>query len=250
MPHHLNRIPILDELRGLSILLMVLYHGLYDLVVFAGIDFPLFHSSLLRFLVPFFAGVFILISGICCRFSRSNLRRGALCLLLGAALTCFTLLFLPEQKILFGILHLLGCCMLLAGAIHPLWESSPPRWALPFAALFLLTFSLPSQGKVGLPGLSLSVFSTEQLLLPWMFFLGLPGKGLSSSDYFPLIPWSFLFFAGVWGGRIFQEQKGPAFLYRSHAPFLALAGRHTLIIYLLHQPAIFLLLGLLHLFSR
>lgn len=249
MPHHLNRIPVLDELRGLSILLMVLYHGLYDLVVFAGAGFPFFYSPLMRFLVPSFAGVFILISGICCRFSRSNLRRGALCLLCGAMLTCFTLLLVPEQKILFGILHLLGCCMLLAGAARPLWISASPWWALPCAVLFLLFFSLPSRGTVGLPGFCLPVFSPEQRLVPWMLFLGLPGKGLSSSDYFPLIPWAFLFFAGVLGGRALQEQKGPAFLYRSHAPFLALAGRHTLIIYLLHQPVIFLLLGLLQLLS-
>lgn len=247
MTQQKDRIPFLDELRGLSILLMVLYHGAYDLVVFFGADISAFSSPALQFFVPFFAGVFIAVSGVCCRFSRSNLRRGAICLGLGLGLTLFTALFLPSQAIWFGILHLLGCCMLLAGASRRLWEGASPLWALLFGALFLATFSVPSRRAVGLPGLWQLPLPGVLFSSPVLFPLGFPGEGFASADYFPLIPWAFLFFAGVLCSRPFAKREGPSFLYRNHLPFLAAVGRHTIWVYLLHQPAIFLLLGLLSL---
>ena len=82
-----KRVWLLDEVRGLSILLMVIYHFFYDIVVLYGVNIPLFYSPGLNMLRDFFAGVFIFISGTACRFSRNNLKRGVQCFGLGMVMT-------------------------------------------------------------------------------------------------------------------------------------------------------------------
>lgn len=77
---HSRRIPLLDALRGLSILLMVAYHAGYDLVAGGYIPDGVLYNPLLDSLVILFAGTFILLAGISSRFSRNNLRRGLLTL--------------------------------------------------------------------------------------------------------------------------------------------------------------------------
>ena len=104
-----QRVWFLDEARGLSILLMVLHHGAYDAAFLLGWPLDFLSAGWFGIIRTFFAGVFVLISGCACRFSRSNLRRGARCLLLAAGLSAITAFLIPAQRIRFGILHLLGC---------------------------------------------------------------------------------------------------------------------------------------------
>jgi uncharacterized membrane protein len=248
MPYyHSNsrRVVFLDELRGLSILLMVVFHGAYDLVYIFGVDIPIFHSEFLqRFLQPFFAGVFILISGIVCRYSRSNLKRGLTALGLGLVMTLVTWRFMPGQLILFGILHLLGVCMILYGLSSRENSGKPDRLpafggAALFGLLFALTWNLPNRW-LGFPGTPLSLPLPDSLYrYPGLSPLGFFAEGFASADYFPLMPWLFLFFAGSFIGVLFHAGAMPEFFYRSRFPFLAKAGRHTLVIYLLHQPVVY-----------
>jgi uncharacterized membrane protein len=72
--------------------------------------------------------------------------------------------------------------------------------------------------------------------------LGFPQHGFQSADYNPIIPWLFLFIAGICVGK--HIKKLPETLSKKHIPPLAFVGRHTLIIYLAHQPVI---LGVLYL---
>ena len=69
--------------------------------------------------------------------------------------------------------------------------------------------------------------------------LGLPGAGFSSADYFPLIPWCFVFAAGTVVGRLARDGKFPAWTYPSRVPFFSFLGRHALLIYIVHQPVIY-----------
>lgn len=233
------RAHLLDEVRGVCILLMVVYHALYDLIAIFGVDIPDWVWTVLPAFQPFVAGVFILISGIVCRYSRSNLRRGCIALGFGCVVTLVTVLVMPSQVIWFGILHFLGTAMILFGLLHGALDklSAPVGIALCVAA-YLLTMNVP-QGWFGLSGFGVTLPAiSSPLLLPF----GFGGRG---ADYFPLLPWIFVFFGGAYLGKYIVVGKVPQTVYRLHLHWLAAVGRRTLLIYVLHQPVVF---GLLWLF--
>ena len=115
-----GRIYLMDELRGFAVFCMVFYHGFYT---FAYLFHWAFGEALLRFFMPaepWFAGLFILISGISSNLSHSNLARGAKLLVIALAVSLVTGLVVPQERILFGILHFLSVCMLLFGGLEAL----------------------------------------------------------------------------------------------------------------------------------
>ena len=238
-----RRVLLLDELRGFLIIMVVLYHLLYDLYMFFHLDMPFFFSPPMELLKYLGAGSFILVSGIVCHYARSNLKRGLICLGFALAITVFTYIFMPTQVIYFGILHLLAVCMILSALLKKVLDRLPflPFFIL-FAVLFLITFNIP-KGYFGLSE-EVSVSLPSSLYDSGLFFLGFPGNGFNSADYYPLIPFAFLFFAGVLLGRFFVSESLPEFVYRGIAPPFRFLGRHTLVIYLVHQP---LILGIFYL---
>lgn len=242
-----NRIDVLDALRGIAILAMVFYHGMYDLCDIFNVNIPLF--SFLTVLEPPFAGLFILLAGTSSRFSHSNVRRGLRVLAFGMIVTAVTMLFTrifgSDQSIYFGILHFMGCAILLFEPVRLLADRIPRKVALPlWLALFAVTYLMPQAGYIGFPGWHLampaSLFST-----PWLFPLGFPSANFFSADYFPMIPWFFLFLAGTVIGLPIRERRLPEKFYTARVPFFATAGRNTLLIYVLHQPVIYGLLTLI-----
>lgn len=240
-----SRIDILDAVRGVAILAMVFYHGLYDIADVFGVRMPLFDA--LSVLEPPFAGAFILLAGISCRFSHSNVRRGLRVLAVAMVVTGVTALFSyfvsPGQTIWFGILHFMGTAILLYALVAKVVERIPrPVAAGLWAVLFILTYSLPWSYAVGLPGLFSLAVPAWARNVPLFFLLGLPDTAFTSADYFPLVPWMFLFLLGTVLGEPIRERKLPAWFYTARVPVLAGAGRNTLLIYVLHQPVIYLLL--------
>lgn len=245
-----RRVEFIDELRGLCILLMVVFHGAYDLVYIFGVNIPAFYSPFLQsFLQPLFAGIFIFISGIACRYSRNNLRRGFVALGFGLALTLVTILLMPAQAIRFGILHLLGTCMILFGVIHILSEyfyskrknrkKLPPWVGMTVGfVLFIVAYGIP-RGFIGVLGEPIWRLPRQMYTTSYLFFLGLPSPFFVSTDYFPLIPWMFIFMAGTYMGVYFREEKMPEFFYRPHVKVLSKVGKHTMWIYLFHQPVVY-----------
>ena len=239
----MRRIASLDELRGLLILFVVLYHLLYDISLFfpesvgkLWILWP--EYSILRAVFP---GLFIFLCGISCHLSHNNLRRGLICAGFATAITLLSLLVTPDYPIRFGILHLLAVCILLFIPLKRLTRGFPDWLAiLLFIALFFFTWGLPYGmigGNIALP---------QQL---WnrdgLFILGFPSDRIFSADYFPLMPWGFLFAAGSFAGRGLAEGRAPSFFYHSRSAGMAKIGRHTMLIYLLHQPVWFGVLTLL-----
>ena len=242
-----RRIVFIDELRGLCILLMVAFHGAYSLVYIFDVNIPAFHAPFLQdFAQPFVAGIFVVISGVVSHYSKNNIKRGAVVLGCGLLITAVTAWFMPGQVILFGILHLLGVCMILFGLISLGRGSKPDR--LPafagmmlFSLLFAVTFNIP-RGYLGISvgGVHMALQLPDQLYSRlWLSPLGFLNSGFFTVDYYPIIPWLFLFFAGTYMGAAFYNGGAPEFLYRKRCRFLAAAGRHTLIIYILHQPVIY-----------
>lgn len=234
-----RRIYALDELRGLSVFCMVFYHAFYSVGMIFKVDF---FVSLLNFFMPaepFFAAIFIIISGISSNLSRSNISRGIKLFAVAMAVTLVTWIAEPAYIIKFGVLHMLSLSMLIYGFLHkPLSKLSRIFGMIFFGLLFILSYCVPS-GFLGIPGLFSLELPSELYSSSWLYPLGFPYSGFYSSDYFPLIPWLFAFLFGTYVGKYAAEERFPKFTYESRLPFFSFLGRHALIIYIAHQPVIF-----------
>ena len=116
------------------------------------------------------------------------------------------------------------------------------------AVLFALLNQLP-QGWLGFEGTHLAALPAAWYK-PNLFWLGLPDLTVfSSSDYFPLLPWVFLYWVGYFFARWFRARctAQPGLPPKALRPLCAVGSR-TLLIYMLHQPVIYgALLGLRYL---
>lgn len=222
---------------------MVFFHAFYDMSLL----FPL-GKTLLDFFTPFepfFAGMFILVSGVACNLSHNNLKRGGLLLLIAVGVTLVTLLVLPSEAIYFGILHLLSVSMLLYAVLRPVIQKIPiAAGVVVTLLLFLLTYGV-SDGHIGVLDWVKIPLPSDWYQTKVLFPLGLRHRQFFSADYFPLLPWLFLFFCGSFLGRLGVEKGFPAFFHPRRSRFFSFLGRHSLVIYLLHQPILYGLLWLI-----
>ncbi len=224
------RIQLIDAVRGLCVLLMILHHLMWDLVCFLDAPRWLFYGVPVRFLHYIFAGLFVLISGLSCRLSRSNLRRGALLALVAGGLTAASAAV--GFPIRFGVLHMLAASMLLYGAAGRLWRKIPEN-RMPFVCAALFCFSLLAVQLIPVPA------DSALAAILWPF--GFNPELIFSADYFPLFPWIFVFLCGTWFGGLVQSGRLPRWFYTVSVPVLPAVGRHALLIYVLHQPVLFAL---------
>ena len=218
-----ERIQSIDALRGLCVILMVAHHFLYDLVAFAGAPKWLFFNPLFDVLEPLFAGCFIMLAGVSSRFSRSNIKRGLRALAAATVITAVSLFM--GMPILFGILHFLGLAMVLYGLCHSLWEKLPPS-ILPWLCALLFAVSL-------------ALLRLAEVKSPYLWIFGFTYEGFASADYFPLLPWIFVFLFGAYLGQHLKERRLPAGVYSVNPPLFPAIGRRAFIIYLLHQPILY-----------
>ena len=229
----------IDELRGFCILLVVFYHLAYDLSSLINIEF--FNSLTLSILRDFFAGALIFISGLSCVFSRNNLIRGVKCLCAGLLITLVTYILIPGEFIVFGILHMLGSCMILYGLTESVLKKFNKKVLFFTCVLFFIATKNISNGYLGVNDFNISIplwFYNSEILFPF----GFVGLDFRSADYYPLFPWLFVFLVGTIIGQLGIEKNFPDWMYKLHSKFFNICGKHSLMIYLLHQPVIYLLL--------
>ena len=219
----MKRFHILDAWRSLAIVLMVIYHFLYDLALFGVITWAQMFCTPLNIMQKFICCSFILLAGASARFSRSNLRHGLIVIAAGIIVAIGGAV--GGQTIRFGVLQLLGWSMVI---YH-------------FAGKYLQK----------LPGVVLAVLSLGSYLVTdwwtgtvrvashWLYPLGLMYPGFSSADYFPLLPWFFLFLIGTALGGWCLQHKDSRILTAPLPGAVTFLGRHSLIIYLIHQPILF-----------
>lgn len=191
-----GRYALLDELRGLDLVSMMLYHGCWDLVNLFGIQADWYYGLPGHLWQQSICWVFILLSGFCAQLGHHTLRRGAQVFGAGALVTAVTLLFMPEDRVIFGVLTLLGSAMLLTGLLEKPLRHIPPAAGFAISAvLFALTRNV-SAGYLGFGSLRLWLPQTLYAncvtayfgFYPWWFY---------STDYFALLPWLFLFWAAL-----------------------------------------------------
>jgi len=221
------RIWEIDFLRGLSIILMLFYHGGFDITELAG-KHAIFGirwnlgSPGFQIAVDVFAGLFVLLCGVSSTLTRSNVRRGLKLLGVAALVTAASYVFKREEAIYFGILHCLGACILIYGGT--LERAKPRLLAAAGLGVFGLSLVLPA------------ALGGAPIRFDWLAPLGIISDSFSSYDYFPLLPWFGVFLVGTALGKWLYA--GRQSLIRKPMPknFVNFAGRHTLLIYVVHQP--------------
>ena len=233
-----NRIWELDAFRGLCVLGMILVHLIFDLTRLYGIvhwEMP----ALFGLLQNWGGVLFLLLSGICATLGSRSIRRGLIVFGCGMVCTLVTAgMYWAGMAgryivVRFGVLHCLGLCMILWAVFKKL-----PIWTLALTGAAIILLGLWFQG-----------ITVEA---DWLFPLGLVHPGFSSSDFFPLLPYLGFFLLGAVLGRTLYRRKQSLLPQMNPQalplPFLRFFGRHSLLIYLLHQPVLNAICVLLTLF--
>ncbi len=210
----------LDALRGFAVITMILFHLIFDLRLFAGIDLL---SGEAWFWIPrLIGGSFIFLAGIALTLSKQKpLKRGLQIFSWGLLITATTYLFFPEGTIWFGILHFIGLGIIV---VQPFLKEDTLFWA----GLTIVT-------GVWLENL---VFNH-----PWLLWLGFRTQNFYSFDYYPLLPWIGVMLLGMWFSKKFYSKRKRVSMNAPILNELQWLGRHSLLVYLMHQPV---LIALIH----
>jgi len=227
-----------DVLRGFSVISMVAFHLCYDLKFIMGVPLTWFAPPLQDIWRASISWTFVFIAGAMFAWSRDNFKRSMRYLLAAAVVFLVTTFIAVDVPISFGIIYCMGACTLscwLLGrcSIRP----SGSLAALLLFACFLVFWGLPV-GHLGMGPLQLPI-PRQLYATPWFSWLGLPGPHFASGDYYPLMPFLFLYLAGSAMGRKWRSDGVPDYLADLRSDVLELVGKHALPIYLLHQPLLF-----------
>ncbi|HTX61636.1 MAG TPA: heparan-alpha-glucosaminide N-acetyltransferase [Methanobacterium sp.] len=241
----------IDFLRGTAVILMIIFHFLFDLNFF-GVFLLNLSSGFLWFFPRIIAGIFILLVGISLYLSYTRteilgqyprerdlfikyLKRGVWIFSLGLTITLATWIFIPTDFIIFGILHFIGLAIILG---YPFLKYNKTYRYLNLV-LGLLIVSV---------GIYLTQFTFN---FNWLLWVGFVPQNLYTVDYFPLLPWLGVVSFGIFTGSVLYRNYTRKFQLPDLSRYLPIKiftflGRHSLIVYFIHQP---ILIGLLYFFG-
>lgn len=233
-----SRLDLLDLIRGFTIISMVIYHLVWDLVFICGHNWKWFFGA--KIWQQSICWTFIILSGFCISLGRNLFKRGLIVFACGLLVSAVTVLITPQSKIIFGILTFIGSSMLLMVPLRRIFDKISPAIGAAFSFFLFLLFKNCTHQYLGIA--SFKILELPDFLYKNLFttFFGFPKADFFSSDYFPFFPWFFLFVFGYFLYR-FVESKGlcKKLLSNGNLPIINFIGRHSLIIYLLHQPIIY-----------
>ena len=236
------RLHLIDEYRGFLVINMILFHAIWDLVYIFGYDWDWFRSDGVFIWQQSVCWSFILVSGFCWQMSRKNLKRGLQVFGAGIVITLATLIFMPDSRVIFGVLTMIGSSMLLMIPCDKLFRKIPPlAGTITCFILFLFVYPV-NDGYFGF-GDKVVIDLPMELYSSWFStYMGFPQPGFWSTDYFSILPWFFLYATGyflykplIGNGKAFVQ----SLLAKSVCSPLGWIGRNSLIIYMLHQPVVY-----------
>ncbi len=257
-----KRLQSIDTLRGLTMISMILYHFCWDLKYLNGFEMPWYGGMGSHIWQQSICWSFIIISGFCMHFARNPLRNGLLVFLCGVIVSCVTLLVTPGAAVMYGVLTFLGSSMLLVGGvvyvlkitglIYSEKEFSAGRSDVarrgidPFWGFFtcVILFAITKTINYGYLNFGIFMLDLPGFLYKGqaMTYLGFMEDGFYSSDYFSIMPWIFLFLAGYFlhgvlkNNNVFEKD-----IFHIELPFLSWFGRHSLIVYMVHQVILYVI---------
>ncbi len=227
-PHESSRarVTVLDTARGLAIVSMVLFHACYDLAYLAGYDLPWFTQTIVQNAwSASISWTFLFLAGWMTSLSRSNIRRGLIYAAIALLVYIATSIAGVDTAISFGIIYCMAACTLLWACAAPMLSRVPSAAGIVASfALFALTYGIP-RVRYGIAGLA---------------WLGFPSEAFSSGDYYPLLPYCFMYLAGAFAARLFMQRakRYPAWMLRDWCHPLTVIGTKSLAIYVIHQPVL------------
>lgn len=242
-----KRYAMLDILRGLTLISMIAYHTVWDMVYIFDVEWAWYKSDMAYVWQQSICWSFILLSGFCWSFGKVKWKRALTVFLAGIVITVVTLLVMPEERIVFGVLTFLGSAMFLMIPLDKIFSKGKPWVGFFVSFLLFLLFKNINEGYLGLEKMKL-IELPESWYHGWTAtYLGFTEGSFFSTDYFSVLPWIFLFNAGYFLYGIFRKQQWFAFLEKGKCTVLENLGKNSLWIYMLHQPIAY---GVLWVFFR
>lgn len=237
-----KRVHEIDCFRGFLIIIVFIDHLLNNLSIHGKVWFDVTGNEVFRSLfnaMDFYwnsdarlivrcviLGLFCLVSGISCAFSKNNWKRAAETLLLGAVIAVgsnilqATGVFGQNMRVDHNIIMVLGWSTL----IYCFFQNKSNKWVT-YGMVGLFFFSI-----VGVP-LLYQIPGAKDAYVPAMWE---PTGAFQQADWMPLFPYIGLFFMGALLGRIFYKEKQPLVKRHEWERPICFLGRHTLLIYLSH----------------
>lgn len=235
----------LDGIRGLALLNMIAYHTVWDLVNMYQFDWSWYWSRGRYIWQQGICWTFIFLSGFCWSLGSHALKRGITVFLGGAVITLATLIAMPQNRVLFGVLTLTGSCMLLMNALDRLMKRLPPAAGLAGSSLLFLLTRNVNEGYLGFEKWNLCRLPAAWYKNIITSYLGFPPKSFYSADYFSLIPWIFLFAAGYFSFHCLSGKRAMRLLENGLLRPVEWLGKHSFEIYMIHQPVIYVVLEMM-----
>lgn len=221
------RLIALDTARTLAVICMVIFHFTFDLALFGLIPSETMGQPFWHYFPRMIAGSFLFLSGISLWLAHGQgirwpafWKRWAKLAAAALAVTAASIWLVPGGPIWFGILHAMAATALIGlVALRLPWPVTLALAAAIFAAAWGPTFAA---------------------LNPlWLVWIGLADYRPMMGDYVPLIPWTAPALAGIAFARALRIDRWPGTTPSPLARHLTFPGRHSLVIYLVHQPILF-----------
>lgn len=244
-----NRFIEIDLLRGLAITLMVFGHILWDLDYFGLVSMNNgIYVALQKTVPPLFfllIGMSLIVSKKRVEFKTEQdenkyykrlMLRGFKIFGLGMIITVFSMIFIPDRVVVFGVLHCIGLSVVLS---VPFLKYR--NYNFLFALMALFSWTIIGQVHINNPSLLHLVVGFHPVNI-WNYTV----------DYFPLLPWFGVCLLGmVIGDWLYSSDKRmfrfPDLSKYRPVKVFSWLGQHSLAIYLVHQPVV---AGVLYVFVK
>lgn len=232
-----KRYLLIDGIRGLAVISMVIFHFLFDVYIVYAKN-PGWYSQLhIHIWQQSICWTFIFTAGFVWQLGqKNNFRRGIFLNICGIAISLITWVVIPTEAIWFGILNFIGCAVLFMIPLHKIMCKVPPMIGMIASFIAFVLFKNVQRGYLGIGDIKLLTLPGFLYRIKVLTPFGFPYPGFASSDYFPMLPWLFLFMTGYFFYFIFEKQDSWKKIAYKRIPILSGIGQKAIWIYLAHQP--------------